>query len=247
MPHDSIFVADCLNPLGPCTNVRKIIEPTSARLSQINDPSIVLHPASANTPAYYIMYMTGAIDTTLSTNGIYYATSWATDGITWSKPQLLMFGYWLPSATWKNDHVELYANSTDTGVADVFNLGASGVTIGTPAMLVFDNLISVPPYYSNINVEWRSNISMYQMLAERYLSTTTNTSSVIDYLSSTDGIHWHLQYPAIIRPKNGQFRVGTPAQNPDSAFFVYFGSTAEQHSEGFEINAARWNAPVLGS
>ncbi len=242
LPHDSIFVADCADPQSACVNTRKVIDPVSTGLYQVNDPSIVLHPATAASAAYYIMYMTGDTDASPNSNNIYYATSWANDGIVWSKPQLLISGYWLPSATWNIDHVEIFANSTQDGVLRVFNLGSSGISSTSPTALVFDNLASVPPYYSNVDVLWRSNINMYQMLAERLLVASATSSSVIDYLSSEDGVHWHLQQPSVIAPVAGQFRVGTPAQHPDSAFLAYFGSTPEEDSTGFNIHFAGWSA-----
>ena len=242
-PHDGISVADCPQSGVACGNVRKVIDATASGLYQINDPSIVLHPAIGNSAAYYIMYVTGAQDSSLASNAIYYSTSFANDGLTWSKPQLLINGYWLPSATWKDDHVELYANSTSDGVVRMFDLGNSGIDQVSPQPLVFDNPTSVPPFYSNVNVQWRSSINLYQMLAERLLSSNENSSSVIDYLSSTDGVHWHLGHPSVITPAAGEYRVGTPAQDPDTAFNTFFGSTASQNSLDFKIRFTHWSVP----
>jgi len=243
LPHDAIYAADCPYGSGACTNPRQVIDAVASELYQVNDPSIVLMPANGTTPAYYIMYMTGDTGIALASNGIYYATSWATDGINWSKPALLISGYWLPSATTKNGDVQLYANSTTDGRVARYDLGTSGTQIGTPTYVSFDNAASVPPYYSNVDVEWRPSLNLYQILAERELSASAGASSVIDYLTSTDGDSWHLQYPAVISAQAGQYRVGTPAQWPDSASWLYFGSTAHQDSTGFQIDFAEWNPP----
>jgi hypothetical protein len=247
-PNDSIFVADCPSSGGPCSNVRKVIDPVATGWNQLNDPSIILHPATASSPAYYIMYMT--CNTQASTadplhhDGICYSTSWTNDGINWSTPTLLTNSYWLPSATWKNDHVELWANEISPGRVVMFNLGSSGVVLGNPTVVQYDNTSAVPPLYDNVDVEWRPSLGMYQILAERSVGGTASSPSVIDYLSSTDGVNWHLQYPAIISAQQGQFRVGTPAQNPDTAAYVYFGVTTLTDSEGFSINFAEWSPPA---
>jgi hypothetical protein len=241
IPHDGIYVADCQDGAGACRSARKVIDAVASGLFQVNDPSIVLMPASGSNPAYYIMYMTGDTDATLTSNGIYYSTSWAADGITWSKPALLITGFWLPSATVQNGDVHLFSNSTTDGRVAQFDLGTSGTQVGTPTYVSFDNAASVPPYYSNVDVAWRPTLDLYQILAERELSASAGASSVIDYLTSTDGISWHLQYPAIISPQSGQYRVGTPAQWPDSASWVYFGSTAQQDSTSFNIYFAQWS------
>ncbi|MBV9159605.1 MAG: hypothetical protein JO019_03360, partial [Candidatus Kaiserbacteria bacterium] len=57
---------------------------------------------------------------------------------------------------------------------------------------------------------------------------------------STDGISWHLSRAAIITPEKGQYRVGTPAQSPGTAAWVYFASTAQKDSMGFAIRFATW-------
>ncbi len=237
LPHDSIYVADCPFGAGACTNVRKVLQPSVAGLYQINDPSIVLMPGG-----YYIMYMTGATNATLSSNAIYYSTSWANDGINWSRPTLVLPGYWLPSATIKNGRVELWANSITNGRIAKFDLGTGGTQPSAPTYASFDN-VGIPPYYSNVDVQWRPSLAVYQMVSERALGTAPGDRSVIDYLTSTDGVSWHLQYPAIISPAAGQFRVGTPAQWPSSAGWLYFGSTAQQNSTSFKIRFAKWNLP----
>jgi peptidoglycan hydrolase-like protein with peptidoglycan-binding domain len=236
--NDNIYVADCPSPTSACGAAQKVMDAVASGLIHVNDPTIVLHPGS---PAYYIMYLTGY--NSAGSNDIYYATSWATDGLTWSAPTRLISGYWLPSAVWKNDHVELWANSTTDGAVRKFDLGSSGIGVGAPTTASFDNAPSVPPFYSNVDVVWRPTLNAYQMVAERALSTTPGAASVIDYLSSTDGVSWHLQYPSIIAAAPGQFRVGTPSQHPDTAQYVYFGSTAQQDSMGFKINFAQWTAP----
>jgi len=242
-PNDSIFVADCPSSGAPCSNVRKVIDPVATGWNQLNDPSIILHPATASSPAYYIMYMTCDTSPSPASNGICYSTSWANDGINWSTPILLTSSYWLPSATWKNDHVELWANEISPGRVVMFNLGSSGVVLGNPTVVQYDNTSAVPPLYANVNVDWRPSIGMYQILAERSVGGTASSPSVIDYLSSADGVNWHLQYPAVISAQPGQFRVGTPGQNPDTAAFVYFGVTALTDSEGFSIDFSQWSPP----
>lgn len=240
--HDNIYVADCPYGSGACSNARAVIDAAANGFEHLNDPTIV---RMSGNPAYYIMYTTGVLagqnGYNLDSNKIYYSTSWADDGINWSKPALLMGGFWLPSATLKDGHVILFANSTSDGRVAKFDLGASGVQVGAPAYGTFDNTGEVPPYYSNVDVVWRAGLNSYQMVAERLLSTAAESSSVIDYLTSKDGVSWHLQYPSVIRAAPGQFRVGSPAQWPDSAQWVYFGSTAQRDSMGFKVNFAQWN------
>jgi hypothetical protein len=243
--HDNIYVADCPFAAGSCTNRRTVIDSVAQGFEHLNDPTIVLHPAVGTTSAYYIMYMTGVpageSGLTITSNKIYYSTSWANDGITWSKPVLLMSGFWLPSATMKNGRVELFANSTTDGRVAKFDLGESGITVGAPAYVsTFDNPASIPPFYSNVDVVWRPSLNQYQIVAERALSTAPGAASVIDYLTSSDGTSWHLAKPSIISAAPGQFRVGTPAQWVDSAQWVYFGSTAQTDSMGFKIRFAEW-------
>ncbi|MBV9159816.1 MAG: hypothetical protein JO019_04440, partial [Candidatus Kaiserbacteria bacterium] len=178
LPHDAIFVADCASEAGPCGNVRKAIDPTRFGLEQINDPSIVVHAAAPGSMPYYIMYMTGVArgqnGINVSMNGIYYSTSYANDGVNWSRPSLLLAGYWLPSATMRNGHVELYANSTTDGTIKKFDLGESGISPSAPSAVSFDNSPQIAPYYVNVNVMWRPDIGKYEMLAERMLAAAAN-------------------------------------------------------------------------
>lgn len=241
LPHDSIYAASC-GYGSSCSAPRLVISAVTSDLYQINDPTIVHMPATADRPAYMIMYMTGSTGTTIDTNGIYYATSWETDGYTWSKPKLLLSGFWLPSATKKDGQVVLYANSTTDGRVAQFNLGSTGIVVpSTKTYLTFDNSAADAPFYSNVDVVWRPSIHLFQMVAERQLSTASESSSVIDYLTSTDGVAWHLAHPNLVTAAADQFRVGSPAQWPDSASWLYYGSTAEKNSMGFSVRFSAWD------
>jgi len=57
-------------------------------------------------------------------------------------------------------------------------------------------------------------------------------------------VNWHLTDPSVIAPAAGQYRVGSPGQWPDSASWVYFGTTPQQNSTGFQINFAQWDQPT---
>jgi hypothetical protein len=232
-PHDSIYVADCASGTGACTNVRKVIEAKAAGLYHVNDPSIVLMPAG-----YYLMYMTGSMGA--EHNAIYYSTSRADDGVNWSPPALLMGDYFMPSATMRDGRVELFANNTVNGSVVKFEMDASGIGHGRPQAVRVDMPRGITPFYMNVSVAWRPAAAVYRIMAERMVGAALDSSSVIDYLVSADGVNWTLKRPAVIQPEPGQHRVGTPAQQIDDSGLVYFASTARNDSMGFAIDAARW-------
>ncbi|CAN5924337.1 hypothetical protein BH11MYX4_BH11MYX4_38710 [soil metagenome] len=226
--HDNIYVSDCPDVERACGNVRKVLDSQALGFEHLNDPSIVIHPGG-----YYIMYMTAvrAGDNALvaANNHVYYATSWITDGVTWSAPALLVSRHWLPSATIKGEAVELYANDNAVhGGVVRFELGRSGVQVGAPTKVTPPN----GTLYANVHALWRPSLDSYQILAERQTATA---SSVIDALSSTDGLAWNLIHDSLVTPAAGEFRVGTPAPHPDTNARIYFATTKSRSSTGFAI------------
>jgi hypothetical protein len=144
-PNDAIYRVVCSAP-NVCGTPQVVINPVAFGLgsaSLANNPTIV--QVNANGQNIYIMYMTVVTGTdpnagfTVSNNQIYYSTSFATDGIHWSKPQLLIPGAWLPSATLDNSNppnVILYANGNGSANNAPFlakyNLGPSGISVSSP-------------------------------------------------------------------------------------------------------------------
>ncbi len=243
---DDIYVSDCPYTGGPCTNVRKVID-ASQYGGPVNDPSVVLIDPADGSKDYYIMYMTCVVHGA-PTGGVCYSTSWADDGINWGKPGLLVANAWLPSASIKDGHVILYLSRHPSNELLRYDLGTSGVAVGTPDVLKFTGLpapLGGNAFYINIDARWRPTLNAYQMLAEG--PDTTDGAwpwpSAIDYLDSTDGINWRVVYTGVVRRTSDQARIGTPGQHPDSAAWVYFGSTARDDSAGFKINFAQWNSP----
>lgn len=240
--HDNIYRTDCQSPSGPCTNTQTVLDSKALGFGHLNDPSIVEMPGG-----YYIMYMTGVEagknGIIASNNNTYYATSWVNDGLTWSKPQLLLEHQWLPSATVRNGSVELYVNDNAIdGSLGRFVLGPSGVVPGPREKIKVTNMPS-EGFYSNPNVKWRPSLGIYQIFAERNLP---DGSSVIDYLTSKDGITWTVEQPNIVTPAPGEVRVGTPAPYPTTNSWVYFGSTQKNDSTGFKIRFQKdWNKKVV--
>lgn len=103
-PNDSIYRAVCATP-SSCGTGQKVIDPVASGMgaaSMVNNPTVVeVHNAGQD---YFIMYMTGVTGASpndgyiIPNNKIYYSTSFATDGINWSVPRLLLDNAWLPSA-----------------------------------------------------------------------------------------------------------------------------------------------------
>jgi hypothetical protein len=228
-PNDQIYRMVCSSPTS-CDAPQSVINLNNgtssgfAMGSLANNPTIV-GPVTENGQSIYIMYMTvvnGPPGTgfTLADNQIYYSTSFADDGVNWSVPTPLIATAWLPSATLDSNNppnVILYANSTSSGLLLKYNLGQSGVSVGTPTTV---NTGSVN--YENVQVLYHSNTSPagYQMLAQRPPSDpTTSLNSEIDYLFSTDGTNFSLSQSSII--EQGQ----TPGAFPTTDCWVYFGDT----------------------
>ncbi len=244
--NDNIYVADCLDDGNTCTNVRSVINPLTYNLVHVNDPSIVLVPASGNTPAYYIMYMTvlktGGYNNISDTN-ISYSTSWANDGINWSAPTLLLNGFWLPSAVRKPDgNIELFAYGlpgTNNPFLTKYSMGLSGISPQSIGQVAILNIATQQPgAEANAYVTYNQSLGFYQILGE---SMPTNGKSEIDYLTSNDGLSWGIQKTGIVKPETGQYRVGTPAPLPDNLFKVFFGSTERADSLYLKIRNQIWS------
>lgn len=220
VPSDKIYRSVC-SAVDVCGVPVEVIAPGG--LYQVNDPTLVQMPGG-----YWIMYMTGNTGTI---NNIYYSTSW--DGVIWSTPALLIPAHWLPSATIKNGHVYLYA--TQSGTLEVYDLGTSGVAVGTPVTL------SMPQedyYWLNVDVAYQPSIDMWQMVGENFYYD--QSSVFIDYLYSTDGINWSMGISHIVDAENGG-SVRTPAMHPGSAYYVYFGCSATRDGMSNQICFEDWS------
>lgn len=227
LPYDAIYRC----PL-PCTNPVEVIAPPYGSLVQVNDPTLVQMPAG-----YWIMYMTGSTSLAgeLTSQGIYFSTSW--DGVIWSTPQLLIPGYWLPSAVLKDGRVYLYVNPTVSPNKQWrFDLGTSGVSVGVPVITTHSQAYN----YANVDVAYHPSLGQngfWQMVAENIGDLP---ASQIDYLYSYNGIDWTLGQAGIITaPAGGSVR--TPAMHPGSAYYVYFGCAATRDGMSNQICFEDWS------
>ncbi len=228
--HDNIYVASCGDRKQPCSNPRVVLNAAALHYEHLNDPAVI-RLSQGN----YIMYLTGVFygqdGLVAANNHIFFSTS--LDGIAWSNPQLLVEHHWLPSVTIdKNGNVMLYSNDNNVhGGIDRHDLGISGIAIGQPQR------VQMPGSYNNVHVRYKSESDRYEILGEK---ATAGGSSVIDFLTSSDGLIWNMAQERVIVPAQGQFRVGTPASHPDNSHWVYFGSTAQTNSVGFKIYEQDW-------
>lgn len=224
LPYDAIYRC-----VMPCTSPVEVLSPPYGNLVQINDPTLVQMPAG-----YWIMYMTGStsLNGELNAQGIYFATSW--DGITWSAPQSLIPGYWLPSAVLKDGRVYLYVNPTVSPNKQWrFDLGTSGVGVGTPVITTH----SQPYNYANVDIAYHPSINLWQMVAENIGDLP---ASQIDYLYSFNGIDWVLGQAGIITaPAGGSVR--TPTMHPDTAYYIYYGCSSVRTGIDNNICFSDWS------
>jgi hypothetical protein len=224
LPYDAIYRC----PM-PCTTPQEVIAPPYGSLVQVNDPTLVQMPAG-----YWIMYMTGStsLGGELTSQGVYFATSW--DGIAWSTPQLLIQGYWLPSAVLKDGRVYLYVNPTVSPNKQWrFDLGTSGVSVGTPVI----NTHAQAYNYANVDVAYHPTINLWQMVAENIGDLP---ASQIDYLYSSDGINWILgQAGIIVAPTGGSVR--TPTMHPGTAYYIYYGCSNTRDGMSNQICFEDWS------
>lgn len=223
LPYDAIYRC-----VMPCANPVEVISPPYGNLVQINDPTVITMPAG-----YHIMYMTGStsLNGELTAQGIYFATSW--DGVTWSTPQSLIPGYWLPSAVLKDGRVYLYVNpTTPPNKQWRFDLGISGVGVGVPVVTNHTQ----PYNYANVDVMYHPTVSLWQMVAENIGNLP---ASQVDYLYSYDGIDWKLGQSGIITaPVGGSVR--TPTMHPDSAYLVWCGCSSVRTGMSNNICFKNW-------
>jgi len=220
IPHDAIYRSVCSSP-SVCGTPVKVLD--AAPIYQINDPSIVRMAGG-----YYIMYMTGNTGTV---NNIYFSTSW--DGILWGPPTLLIAAHWLPSATVKDGHVYLHA--TQSGPLELYDLGVSGVGVGTPENLTMPD---TGYYWLNVDVVYQPSISMWQMVGENFYYD--QSSQYIDYLYSFDGVNWYMGAEKIIVAEAGK-SVRTPAMHPGTAYFVYYGCSPTRDGMSNQICFYDWS------
>ena len=224
LPYDAIYRCAM-----PCQNPVEVLSPPFGSLVQLNDPTLVQMPGG-----YWIMYMTGSssLNGELTSQAIYFSTSW--DGITWSVPQLLISGYWLPSAVIKDGHVYLYANpTTPPNKQWRFDLGISGVGVGMPVVINHTQ----PYNYANVDIAYHPSINLWQMVAENIGALP---ASQIDYLISGNGIDWTLGQAAVISaPAGGSVR--TPAMHPGTAYYIYYGCAGTRDGMSNQICFDDWS------
>lgn len=223
LPYDAIYRC----PM-PCTNPREVIAPPFGSLVQVNDPTLVQMPGG-----YWIMYMTGStsLGGELTSQGVYFATSW--DGIIWSTPQLLIQGYWLPSAVLKDGRVYLYVNPTVSPNKQWrFDLGTSGVSVGAPVITTH----AQPYNYANVDVMCHPSISLCQMVAE---NIGNFPASQIDYLYSSDGLNWIFGQTIITALAGNSVR--TPTMHPGTAYYIYFGCSISRDGLNNQVCFYDWS------
>lgn len=225
--HDNIYRAECTADGTICSNIQPVILAEANGFNHLNDPSIIKMPGD-----YYIMYMTGVKlgedGLTASKNHLYFSTSWVGDGVTWSKPQLLIENHWLPSAVFEeNGEVSVYANDNIRhGKVVRMNMGLSGVGFIESQRVDYG---TEDTDFNNVEVV--RNTDGYVIAAER----PTFPGSEIDLFVSEDGLHWERTQKGVITAATGENRVGTPTFHPTDANSIFFGSTARSDSTGFKI------------
>lgn len=258
--NDAIYRIECSQTGDQCfSSAIRVLDP-SPEFTHLNDPTIVLMDGPS---PFYIMYMTGVplpytgVETVIDSKGrsipggrnrIFYSTSFANDGVNWSRPQPLFPSAtanpaddfsndnalcWLPSVTKRGPEVFLWCNAELNGQILVFSLGTSGTA---PKYL---GTASPPIGYNNVNVTWRSETNLFEILGQSY-----GTSPRIDYLESADGLSWNLAFAgaANIDTSSGQVQIGTPAAHPHTASKLYFRQTTNSNSTDNKIYFSQWRA-----
>lgn len=222
IPNDEIYRSICASEYV-CGTPVKVLD--ASPLYQINDPTLIQMP-----DGYWIMYYTG---NTGFKNNIYFSTSW--NGVLWSSPTLLLEDFWLPSATMKDGEVYLFATNIYNNWIYKFDLGASGISVGSPVLL------GLPPsntvYWINIDIEYQPSIQLWQAVAENL--EVGNSSSYISYLYSLDGVNWRMGADKIIVAGFGK-SVRTPAMHPNTAYFIYYGCSNTRDGMSNNICFADW-------
>lgn len=232
-PTDAIYRAVCTAP-DSCGTPQKVIDPQVSGLGSaglLNNPTIV--EIQANGQDILVMYMVGVASDQIGAgksapnNKIYYSTSFASDGVNWSTPALLIQNAWLPSATLDSrKHVLLYVNSngSDTSLPFqfVYDLGTSGNTYISAKPVTNPGGVA----YVNSFVAYRSPpTNLFQIVSEHYYNPQ------VDYLSSVDGLSWTIMALNILPNATTLAGSLTPSTHPGTSCWVYFGkNTAFQHS-----------------
>ncbi len=167
--------------------------------------------------------------------------------------------YW-GDATVQNGNVYFFGNSVIDGCIKRLSLGPFGsfatavdsVRTQTPAD--FGIFCDLPGggnnvgLTTNVDVMYRPSISLFQILIERFDTTSEAVAaqpSYIDYYDSANGLTWVERHKKIIVPVTGQIRVGAPAPHPDTHCWVYFKenpTSAPHPSMDFKIWRYDWCA-----
>ena len=194
--HDNIYRSECPT-IGTCQSAALLLDAAALGFEHLNDPSVI--QLSNGT---YLMYLTGVYAgvQALNAENNHIFISSSGDAINWSKPQEIISELWLPSATvGPNGHVYVYGNCSNCNNGMVrYDLGASGNQV------VAREIVSMPRFYSNVEVRYRGNINSYKIVGE------TNVAGVdqIDLLTSSDGLNWSLAVDGVIHLHAGQVHLG---------------------------------------
>ena len=241
LPNDAIYRAVCISP-NSCGTPQKVIDPVASGLGSaglLNNPSLVeLH---LNGQDYFVMYMTGVSSNTpgqgmtTSSNEIYYSTSFANDGVNWSKPALLIQNAWLPAATLNSQgHILLYVNTNGSDSTlpfqFVYDLGTNGITYVNAKTVTNPGDVA----YINSFVQYRSSSNIYQIVSEHL------SNPQVDYLSSVDGLSWTIQNLNIVPVAATEAGRLTPSTHPDTSCWIYYGKNINGVSQHSNIYMKSW-------
>jgi hypothetical protein len=219
--HDSIYYARCSNPERKCDPEVVALDSEKLGFEHLNDP-VVMRTAAGQ----WLMYMTGVRKhengLVASHNHVYLSIS--NDFKDWTKPVDIASDIWLPAAVVSNGNILLYGNANASGGIIVYTLAKDAVTI------LSRQVVSLPRFYSNLDVRRVASNGTYQMVAE-----TPGLSNQIDLLSSNDGLEWSIERAAVIRPHAGKNHVRTPAFDVTSPNTIYYGETDNIHSTDNKI------------
>lgn len=228
---DSIYRAHCPQPLGPCTDVIKVVDPVALGYEHLNDPSLVKLPDGT-----FIMYVTGVKagkDGFVTTNNqTYFLTS--TDLLQWTAPVLIAADLWMPAVTRSGSgSIYLWGNRNTDGRLFLLNLGETGRQIVSKTDLLLNG--NLPEVYVNVEAIYRPELKRFQIFAETLTASTSPNK--IDHLESYDGRTWTVVDRALVRPRDGQLYVRTPAAHPTLKNILYYAETNDPKSMANQLRS----------